>query len=171
MSELKVTVTVPVETHEVPREKFSLKALGIDVPENASRGFLLTKNGKDHLIILGVDVCNRLTFDHDICIAGEPVTPGWGYGVDVSITRTGAFDTVADGLNYVRVKPYPSPNATQMKYIRSEIQAALLAKGLFKIEVEEIVPEADYSSHPAFTQSEYDDDDGDDDKYDDDEPF
>lgn len=168
MTELKVTVTIPIETHEVSREKFSLKTLGIDVPENANRGFLLTKNGKDHLIVLGVDVCNRLTFHHGVCIAGEPVTPGWGHGLNVCVTKTGAFDTVAEGLDYVRIKLYPSPNATQMKYIRSEIQAALLAEGLFKIEVEEIVPEADYSSHSPVSQ---DDDYEDDDEYDDEAPF
>lgn len=166
MSEMKVTVTAPIETHEVPAEKFSLKALGLDAPENANRGFLLSKNGRECLIVLGVDVCNRLTLDHKICVGGEPVSPGWGYGVDIEINQKGKFEFGADGMNHVRVRLYPEP--TQMKYIRSEIQTALLAQGLFKIEVEEIIPEADYASRPAVAQSEHDDDD---DEYDDDQPF
>jgi hypothetical protein len=119
-----------------------------------------------------VNVCNRLTLDHDVCVGGERVTRNWGHGIDISIGEKGEFGYLSQvfskGLDYVRVMLYLNPNGTQMKYIRSEIQTALLAQGLFKIEVEEIIPEADYTSHPAFTQS---DDDDENNEYDDDEPF
>ena len=168
MSEMKVTVTVPIETHEVPAEKFSLKALGLDVPENAIRGFLILKNWNSGLFVLGRDVCNRLTRDHGHFLGGKPVTRDWGHAMDAYIEKDGSFALDDNPLEFVRVEFLNNPASYEMAGIRQNMQRILANNGSFKISIEEIIQEADYASPSAVAQSEHDDDD---DEYDDDQPF
>lgn len=168
MKQIAVTIPLPIETHQLPMDKFSLKALGLDVPENANKGFILTKNGRDRIIILGKAVCDRLTLDHRLLLNSQYVDSGWGYGMDVHIDQNGHFCFNSSLLTHIRISLMSNPTPYEIKEAKVQIQKAITAQGLFQIEVEQIIEEADYDPRPNQDNADEDDDEED---YDDDEPF
>lgn len=168
MKQIKVTIPRPIENHQLPMDKISLKALGLDAPENANKGFILTKNGRDRIVVLGKAVCDRLTLDHRLLLNSQYVDSGWGYGMDVYLEDDGRFVLSGELLTHIRIGLMNNPMPYDVQQAKVQVQKAITAQGLFQIEVEQIIEEADYDPRP--TQDDADEDDETDD-YDDDEPF
>lgn len=168
MKQFTVTIPRPIETHQIVMDKFSLKTLGLDAPENANKGFILTKNSRDRIIVLGKEVCDRLTLDHRLPLNSQYVDSGWGYGMDVYLEDEGQFALSSELLTHIRIGLMSNPTPYEIKEAKVQIQKAITAQGLFQIEVEQIIEEADYDPRPNQDNADEDDDEED---YDDDEPF
>lgn len=168
MKQFTVTIPRPIETHQIVMDKFSLKTLGLDAPENANKGFILTKNGRDRIIVLGKAVCDRLTLDHRLRLNSQYVDSDWGYGMDVYIDQNGHFCFSSSLLTHIRISLMNNAAPYEVAEARVQVQKAITAQGLFQIEVEQIIEEADYDPRPNQDNADEDDDEED---YDDDEPF
>lgn len=143
-----------IKTQFVDREEFVLSKFVEDTPENADKAFIVTVTPTDThevIVVLGQNLCNKLTIAHQIDLGGEYVRQYWGSnGYDGVLDSCG---NVVNGDNvkfkFIRTKLVDT-DEYPLECIRESIAEVLRHPGNFKVTVEEITLDTDA---PAWVDS------------------